>query len=251
MGKLTVLGTAAAVPDHGRENTHFILESDPLKILIDTAINPVAHLPKAGFDFMQITDLVLTHFHPDHVSGAAYLIMVMWLKGRKQSLRVHGLSDTLEKFKQMLQLYDWESWPNFYPVEFNPIVEQENSPVLESETIRMTASPVRHLIPTMGLRVDFIKSGQSFAYSCDTQPCEEVERLARGADILFHEASGNGVGHTPPEMAGKIAQSAGVKQLYLIHYPDVVADAWIGAAQQNFEGEVYLAKELDELAFAE
>ncbi|KPL78229.1 hypothetical protein ADN00_07055 [Ornatilinea apprima] len=251
MGKLILLGTAAAVPDHDRENTHFWLECGERRMLIDCATNPVAHLPRVGLDFMTLTDLVLTHFHPDHVSGAPYLLMVMWLKGRKDRLRVYGLEDTLEKFKRLLQLFDWESWPNFYPVEFIAVSERENAPVLGDDHLRVTASPVRHLIPTMGLRVDFLKSGASFAYSCDTQPCEEVARLAARADVLLHEAGGYGVGHTSPEKAGETAQKAGVKRLYLVHYPDVSEQEWVEKASQYFSGEVRLAKEREEILFAD
>jgi ribonuclease Z len=251
MAKLTILGTAAAVPDHERENTHFLLETGRQKILIDCAINPVAHLPRCGIDFMGVTDLVLTHFHPDHVSGAPYLLMVMWLKGRKEELRVYGLNDTLDKFKSMLQLYDWDSWPNFYPVQFTPVEALESALVFENSSIRVTASPVRHLIPAMGLRVDFLSSQQSFAYSCDTQPCEEVIRLAQGVEILFHETSGNSVGHTSPQQAGEIAQKAAAKKLYLVHYPDVEEQTWVGGAKQFFSGEVRLAKQLDWLIFTD
>jgi metal-dependent hydrolase (beta-lactamase superfamily II) len=39
----------------------------------------MVRLSKAGVDFNRLTDLILTHFHPDHVSGVPMLLMNMWL----------------------------------------------------------------------------------------------------------------------------------------------------------------------------
>jgi len=48
-----------------------------------------------------------------------------------------------------------------------------------------------------------------------------------------------------PEEAGRIAEKAGVKKLYLIHYPPGVdEDRWLAEARSVFSGEVVLAKDL-------
>jgi ribonuclease BN (tRNA processing enzyme) len=51
------------------------------------------------------------------------------------------------------------------------------------------------MVPNIGLRVEFKASGKVWAYSCDTEPCSEVVRLGRGADVLVHEVAGAGLGH--------------------------------------------------------
>ena len=104
-------------------------------------------LQKAGVGFDQVTDLILTHFHPDHVSGAPLMLMDMWLLGRRTPLHVHGLSHTLERMKTLMDLYGWSSWPNFFPVVFETLPERELSKVVEGEGFRILSSPVRHLIP--------------------------------------------------------------------------------------------------------
>ena len=44
------------------------------------------------------------------------------------------------------------------------------------------------------------------AYSCDTEPCDEVIRLSEGVDVLIHEATGESLGHSSARQAGEIAK---------------------------------------------
>jgi ribonuclease Z len=89
------------------------------------------------------------------------------------------------------------------------------------------------------------------AYSCDTEPCQEVVRLAAGADVLIHESSGATLGHTSAEQAGKIARQAEVGSLYLIHYPTrkIDPESLVQEAKKAFQGPVALAKDFMEIEF--
>jgi ribonuclease Z len=124
----------------------------------------------------------------------------------------------MQRLRTMMDLYDWQNWPNFFPVEFIDIADKEMAPVIEADDLKIYASPVQHLIPTIGLRVEFLPEGKTLAYSCDTEPCAQVVRLAKGADILLHEATGASKGHSSALQAVDISSQAGAKQLYLIHY---------------------------------
>lgn len=245
MEQIVVLGSASAVPTLKGENTHILIQAGDACILVDCPGTPFVRLAQAGIDPVQVTDIILTHFHPDHVSGFVPLLMSMWLVGRKNSLNVYGLEPTIQRARQMLDLYEWTQWPNFYPVNFINIPGQELSPVIETAQVRVLASPVKHLIPTVGLRVEFTAQNKVMAYSCDTEPSTSVARLAKDADILIHEATGASVGHTSPEQAGEVARTANVKELYLIHYssqknsPESILDA----ARKNFSGPVHLARD--------
>jgi ribonuclease Z len=173
--------------------------------------------------------------------------MDMWLLGRKHPLRVHGLTYTIDRFETMLNLYDWAHWPNFFPVEFHRLEDEYMQIVLEQEDMRILASPVRHLMPTMGLRLEFTAAGKTAAYSCDTEPCEAVVELGSGADVLVHEATGAQIGHSSAAQAGEVARQAGAKELYLIHYdPRLDEDGQaqlVKQARQTFRGRVELAKD--------
>ena len=243
MGRVVILGCASAVPDPEHENTHIFIETGSRMVLVDCPGSPTVRLQQAGIDYTRLTDVLLTHFHPDHVSGFAALLMNLWLVGRRHPINVYGLEPTIQRAKRMMDLYDWREWPDFYPVNYVSVPAQERELVLEDDGLRIFSSPVEHLIPTFGLRFEL--DGKVLVYSCDTQPSRVTERLARGADVLIHEATGESVGHTPPEKAGEIAQRAGVRKLYLIHYPPqlVTPESLLERARQTFSGEVIVTKD--------
>ncbi|HMD87638.1 MAG TPA: MBL fold metallo-hydrolase [Anaerolineaceae bacterium] len=245
MGQIDILGTAYAVPDQQHENTHLMVVEGEHHVLIDCASNPIQHLRQARVVFDEISDLILTHFHPDHVSGAPLLLMDMWLLGRKLPLNIYGLDHTIDRMEAMMDLFEWKRWPGFFPVLFHRIPEQEMSPVLDFPDLRLYTSPVKHLIPTIGLRVEFPHRNKVVAYSCDTEPCPQVVRLAESADILIHEVAGASLGHSSPAQAAEIAQRANAGSLYLIHYPTrgVDLDSLVEEARLHYPGPVTLAKD--------
>jgi len=110
MPKITFLGTASAVPNADHQNTHLVIEGGEQVVLVDCPGNPFVRLNQAEIDPLSITDLILTHFHPDHVSGLPLLFMDLWLMKRKAPLAIYGLASVLDKCKKMMELYDWEDW---------------------------------------------------------------------------------------------------------------------------------------------
>jgi len=77
-----------------------------------------------------------------------------------------------------------------------------------------------------------------------------VIRLAEGADVLLHEASGAFHGHSSAAQAGEIAKQAHVKALYLIHFPsDKKPKELIAEARQHFDGPVKVTKDFMRLEF--
>jgi ribonuclease Z len=178
--------------------------------------------------------------------------MDMWLMGRRKPLNVYGLHHTLDRIEDLMGFYGWADWPDFFPVAFYRLPAQELTPVIDCPDFRIFSSPVRHLLPTVGLRFEFNHSNKILAYSCDTEPCAQVIRLAEGADVLIHESAGASRGHSSAEQAGEIASQAEAGSLYLIHYPtgkfasgDLVAEA-----SQRYQGPVKLAEDFMVLDFS-
>ncbi len=245
MPRVIILGSSNAVPTSEHENTHMAVVGEQRVVLVDCVSNPVVRLEQAGLALDDITDIILTHFHPDHVSGLPLLLMDMWLMGRRKPLNIYGLHHTLDRMEELMRLYGWSEWPEFFPVAFCRLPVDEKTTVLECPDFNIFSSPVQHFLPTVGLRFEFNVNGKVLAYSCDTEPCPQVVRLADGADVLIHEAAGPSPGHTSAEQAGEIAAQAEVGELYLIHYPtgryahgDLVAEA-----RRRFQGPVKMAED--------
>jgi ribonuclease Z len=251
MPKVIILGSSNAIPDEKHENSHMALVGDDRLVLIDCVNNPIIRLRKAGLDVENVTDLILTHFHPDHVSGVPLLLMDLWLLGREQELRIYGLDYTLDRLEKMMDLYGWDAWPRFFRVRMHRLEEKELTLVQENDQWKIFSSPVKHIIPNIGLRIEFPGSGKIFAYSGDTEPCTQVVQLAQKADILIHESTGGSLGHTDAFQAGQIAEKAGAENLYLIHYPNgkFRDNNIVAKASQKFDGPVSLAEDFMEFEF--
>jgi ribonuclease Z len=247
---LTILGTSYSVPDENHENTHMILVGKDRQVLIDCVSNPIVRLKKAGLRHEDLTDIIMTHFHPDHVSGVPLLLMGMGLLERRNSLDVYGLDHVVGVMEKMLEDYQWEMWHHF-SVAFHHLPEKKLYLMMETDEFRIFTSPVVHFVPTIGLRIEFKKSGKVLAYSCDTAPNPNVVELAKDADILIHEAAGASEGHSSPEQAGEMATLAKAKELYLIHYPsgENLDPAMAEKAAKTYDGPITVSEDFMSLEF--
>lgn len=137
--------------------------------------------------------------------------------------------------------------------------------------VTITAILVQHapVFPALAYRFD-TPSG-SVVFSGDTGPCDNVVRLAAGADVLVHEVidldallgrltslpnyatvrQQLATSHTPYDAVGDIATRAGVGTLVLSHLvPGEGAhtpEQWEALVRPTFAGEVVCAVDLDEL----
>ncbi len=249
--RLIVLGASNAVPNAAYDNTHLLLLGPRRTLLIDAPGSPLRRLDEVGVNPLDLTDVIVTHFHPDHVSGLPLLLMDLWLLGRTQPLHIYGLDYTIDRIEHMLALYDWQDWPNFFPIQFHRLPEHEQTTVIDSPEVRVVASPTQHFIPSIGLRIEFPETQRAMAYSSDTEPCPQMVRLAAHVDVLIHEAAGKRTGHSSPEQAGEIARQAQAQSLLLIHYPTWGgrSDDLPSRARTTFDGPIRMAEDMLELTF--
>jgi ribonuclease BN (tRNA processing enzyme) len=147
----------------------------------------------------------------------------------------------------------------------------EGGLVMQDEQVKVTAALVDHplVVPAFAYRFDTVD--RSIVISGDTTRSDRLIALARGADVLVHEAMWlPGIdrivarepdattlrkhlleSHTVAEDCGRVADAAGVKTLVLSHFVpgdgSVGDDQWRAAARQHFRGEVIVGKDLMEL----
>jgi len=218
MAEVVLLGTGRALPAPEQENTYMALVGEHHTVLVDCGGSPCRQLLLAGLELDRLDTLILTHFDPDHVYGVPALLMGLWLAGRREPLDIYALADTCELTQAMVALYRPERWPAMFAMRYHVVVPGPGTPLFDGPDFRVTAEPVQHFVPTMGVRVLNRRSGKTLAYSSDTEPCQGVLSLARGANLLLHEAAGETMGHSSAAQAGAAARDAGVARLVLVHY---------------------------------
>jgi ribonuclease Z len=256
MAKLILLGSGAALSDAKRENMYLVLQGKESAILVDVAGSPVQRLLRARVPLDSVEHVILTHHHPDHLYGLPILFMDLWLDGRKKVLHLHGLPETIRVARAVLEAFDWQAWHkhDFFPTEFHTLDVPENgiAPVLTQE-FNIAATRTKHFVPTIALRFQDHSTGRAIAYSSDTGVTDAIVEIARGADILIHEATSideESDGHSNAKEAGAQAQRAGVKKLMLVHLPpNGSVTKLLNAAKKTFDGKVVIGKDFMRINF--
>ena len=208
-------------------------EADPTVFLVDCGGDAVQRMLASGLAPASVAAVVLTHAHPDHIGGFPLLVEKLWLHGRRAPVPVYGLAETLAVARRLFEAFDTSRWEGLPVLEWHAVAAAPGAAVFERGPFRVTASPVVHPVPTLGLRVE--ADGAVVAYSCDTAPCGAVDGLARGADLLVHEATGFLAGvHSSAADAARCAAAAGARRLVLVHLPPDVSAEALADAQALF-----------------
>ncbi|RAN76114.1 MBL fold metallo-hydrolase [Bacillus sp. SRB_336] len=160
-----------------------------------------------------------------------------------------------------------------YSPNGNPTPEgMEPFEIYADELVTVTATLVQHppIAPAFAFRFD--TAAGSVTISGDTAPCENLVRLARGTDLLLHEAidfgwvestyghSADGTGrasgdhhrksHTSAEEAVALATRAGARALALHHLvPGTTPVSVWKSAGAGFAGDYHVPDDLDSIPF--
>ncbi|MGH2544378.1 MAG: MBL fold metallo-hydrolase [Ardenticatenaceae bacterium] len=219
MAILHLLGTGASISEAHRTTTMLAFESGPSVVVVDCGGDVIQRLMEAGVMLDHIQALIITHTHSDHVGGFPLFMQKIWIAGRRRSIPVYGIQPALDLARRLFVQYDTSGWEGLPEIEWHEVPLDENAPVLEDSHWRITASPGKHSVPVIALRVLDRAGGGTVTYSCDTERTPAVISLARDTDILVHEATGDYPGHTPAQDAAQVATEARARRLLLVHLP--------------------------------
>lgn len=217
LATLHLLGTGAAFSDASRTTTMLAVSTDRSVIVIDCGGDVVQRLLAQGIDLDAIEAVVVTHEHADHVAGFPLMMERLWLGGRSRPLDVYGIESAIAQVRRIHDAFDVSKWPGYPELCYHVVEHVPDAVVLECEAWRVVCSPGSHPVPVIALRIEDRVGGGVLTYSCDTERSASVERLASGSDILVHEATGAGPGHSSATEAAEVATKAGAARLVLVH----------------------------------
>ena len=282
--KLVLLGTGGGVgglgPRRTRKMTSHMMLSNGAAYVLDCGVGVIDQYALTGIPFSALRSIFITHHHADHNIEYGPLLLVGWVNGMHLDVRAFGPPPLKQMTEDLMRAY--KTTVDFWAEDFKmtPLVTVDVSevsaagPVTQDDNVTVSAIVVEHppVKPALGYRFDF--KDRSIAFSGDTAPLEVVAEMAKGADVLVHEAmyvpaletytrdeiaKGRPVkfedvmahmkaDHTPVEDVGRIAQEAGVKTLVLSHLvpatDGITDDTWRSAAAKYFKGEIIVGKDL-------
>lgn len=245
--KLTILGSGSPEAYQRRASSGYLLEAGQDVILFDCGGGVFDNLLRAGRRPSEITHLVFSHLHSDHMMDYARLVHAAWDEGGAP-LRVYGpapimritqgffgadgvLAHDLRARTDLLPSQEvWKARGGTLPRPWpNPIVtEIEPGFTLAADGWRLTSCEVPHAQPALSCMAFAVESaGKTFVYSGDAGLCPDLETLCADADLLLHwcyrldgEAAHPAMEPlTPtPSQIARMAQRAKVQRLVLTHF---------------------------------
>ena len=247
--------------------------------VVDCGDGVARQLVTAGVPLATLKSIFITHHHSDHNADYGNLLLLAWTAGLRHRVDAWGppplqrmtrLFFEMNSYDIKIRIAD-EGRPPLEPLVHAHEVRTGGA-VMQDENVKVSAALVHHppVSPAFGYRFD--TADRSIVISGDTTPTKSLIELAKGADVLVHDALFEPAidrmvarvpnaqslkqsilsHHTTAEDAGRVASEAGVKTLVLSHLvppddPEVTPQMWIDAARRNFAGEIVVGRDLMEL----
>jgi ribonuclease BN (tRNA processing enzyme) len=278
--RLAILGSGGGPgPGRMRKMTSHAMLSNGAAYVLDCGLGVTDYFAQTGIPFGAVNSIFITHHHADHNIEYGPFLIVGWIQGMKQSVRAYGPPPLKDMTENFLRAYGttidfWAEDFKMTPLGMIEVGEVAAAgPVMQDANVKVSAIIVDHppVKPALAYRFDF--HDRSIVFSGDTAPLEAVARLAKGADVLVHEAmdvpavegyvrallaarpqdfdafmAHMKAGHTPLEDVGRIAAEAGVKTLVLSHLTpaleNISDETWRAPVAKSFKGEIVVARDL-------
>jgi len=244
---ITIIGSGTCTPSLRRAAPCIMIEAGPSKILCDTGPGTLRQLLKAGLSTDMIDALFYTHFHLDHTGELAPFLFASKYADdgpRTRSLTIAGPAGLTKFYDNLKNAYG--SW--VIPEQFTVNWVELSGDTAACSGLSVKAASVLHADPCIALRFD-APDGTSVVYSGDTDYCNSLVDLARGADVLILECSFpehmKKSGHLIPSLAGRIARESACKKLVITHLqPPCDRHDLLTPLRREYGGEVVIAEDL-------
>lgn len=216
--KLTVLGNNGPFPAKDGACSGYVIESNNKDcgsgiktlnskglVILDLGSGCLANFQKK-FDISDISFIVITHLHFDHMSDLLVLRYALQVKGR------------------ILDVYLPKEPENIVSVlkcdEFN-LVHIDESSVIKRDSFVLRFKKTTHPVETYAVKIN-----DRFVYSSDLSQPENLTDFAYGVDtllidsaLLAKQKSKTKAAHLCAKECGMLAAKLNVKRLILTHFP--------------------------------
>jgi ribonuclease BN (tRNA processing enzyme) len=182
VSSITLLGTGTCQIEHERRASSVLLELDGLPILFDCGHGVVQRLLETGVRHDRLNHVILSHFHPDHVSDLIPLMQAgAWSRRdpRSTDLHIYGPSGTQSLVDGLMHIFNPASFAQpSYQVRVHEITE-------DSFTIERFRFDFISLPPANNHGLRFTWHGKRYAITGDSYYHEQEIDFLRGVDLAI------------------------------------------------------------------
>lgn len=228
MDRLVVVGSGTVVPEGDRGGSCYYVEAGGARILLDCGPGAVQSLARLSLPWDELTDLVISHFHADHIGALPGLLFSLKHGSRaaraERPLDVWGPPGTRRLFEGLADaLGEYVLDPGF-PVRLREVEAGEEVSLAAGPTLRVHPTP--HTEESRAIRLS--SDARALGYTGDTGPSRPLGSFMAGVSVLVCECSllddEVGDNHLSPSRVAEIARLARPERLIVTHvYPHVRA----------------------------
>jgi ribonuclease Z len=201
---VVVCGSGTPMPDPARAGPCIAVIAGERILIVDAGSGSPRRLAPGSIPAGRISDVLITHFHSDHIDGLGELMMQRWVgEAATSPVPVHGPAGVELVVAGFNQAYAQDflyrtahhgeklappSGAGGRAVPFALPPPGQGHVVIDEGGLKVTAFAVDHepISPAVGYRFDY--QGRSVVVSGDTAKSANLQQFAAGADVLLHEA---------------------------------------------------------------
>ncbi|MCK9330437.1 MAG: MBL fold metallo-hydrolase [Candidatus Cloacimonetes bacterium] len=102
--KFKILGKGSGLPELNKKHSCVYIQDNELNYLLDCGEGISQSFLENDINQDLIDFIVITHFHPDHISGIYMLIQLFYLKKRIKPLDIY-LPENIDTFRKSLEMF--------------------------------------------------------------------------------------------------------------------------------------------------
>ena len=272
---VTLLGTGSPMVDPNRAGPSTLVRAGHQTFLVDCGRGVLLRAAAVGVGAANLTALLLTHLHSDHITDLSDVITTRWVTTMTRTpLPIIGppgtsalVAATLEALApdigyRIAHHADLTEPPAVEVHEVTDGVAWDDGAGRDTGGVVIRVAPTDHrpVEPTIAFRIEYADA--SVVLAGDTVPCSGLDELAAGAGALVHTVIRKDLVelapqqrlrdildyHSSVQQAAATAQRAGVGTLILTHYvPPLIPgqeDDWRALAAAEFPRQIELGNDL-------
>lgn len=225
MSRITLLGTGTCQIEHERRASSVLMQLESTFILFDCGHGIAQRLLEVGVQHQQLEHIIVSHFHPDHISDLIAILQAgAWSQRnpRQSDLHIYGPVGVQKLIDGLMELFGATS---FQRSHYRVIVHEitDNRITIAGHALEFLSLP-----PAGNHGVRFNWKGKTYAITGDSYFHQEEIDFLRQSDIGIIDS-----GHISDQEIVELAVATQAQQLICSHlYRDIDQKQIQAQAQQ-------------------